>query len=97
GSALAGMSFMIFNLLCAPCFAAMGAIKREMNSPRFTAFAITYMCVFAYAASFVIYRVGVLFTQPLTAMNVVGGVISAAIVGVLIYLLARKNPNADEI
>ncbi len=57
-TALAAYSFMIFNLLCAPCFAAMGAIKREMNNPRWTAFAIGYMCVFAYVVSLIVYQLG---------------------------------------
>jgi len=92
GSALAAFSFMIFNLLCAPCFAAMGAIKREMNHWKWTAFAIGYMCVFAYAASFVVYQIGSLFAgnfywwEPITAL------IALAIVAGVVYLLARKNP-----
>ena len=92
GSALAAFSFMIFNLLCAPCFAAMGAIKREMNHWKWTAFAIGYMCVFAYAASFVVYQIGSLFAgnfywwEPITAL------IALAIVAGAVYLLARKNP-----
>ena len=61
-SPIAGFSFLIFNLLCAPCFAAMGAIRREMNSPKWTAAAIGYMCAFAYAVSLIIYRLGGLFT-----------------------------------
>jgi len=62
GSKLAAFSFMIFNLLCAPCFAAMGAIKREMNNAKWTWFAIGYMCVFAYAISLIVYQIGMLFT-----------------------------------
>ena len=61
-TALSAYSFMIFNLLCAPCFAAMGAIKREMNNPRWTAFAIGYMCVFAYVVSLIVYQLGGLIT-----------------------------------
>ena len=61
-TALAAYSFMIFNLLCAPCFAAMGAIKREMNNPRWTAIAIGYMCVFAYCTSLLVYQLGGLIT-----------------------------------
>ena len=53
---------MIFNLLCAPCFAAMGAIKREMNNGKWTAIAIGYMCLFAYCASLVVYQIGGLIT-----------------------------------
>ncbi len=61
GSGLAAFSFMIFNLLCAPCFAAMGAIRREMNNWKWTVFAIGYMCVFAYAISLIVYQLGTLF------------------------------------
>ncbi len=96
GSVLAAFSFMVFNLLCAPCFAAMGAIKREMNNGRWTAFAIGYMCVFAYATSFVIYNVGALFSgafhwwEPITFVLALGIVFAAA------YLLFRKNPQVTE-
>ena len=60
--AITAYSFMIFNLLCAPCFAAMGAIKREMNNAKWTAFAIGYMCVFAYVISLIVYQLGGLIT-----------------------------------
>ena len=60
--AAAGLSFLLFNLLCAPCFAAMGAIRREMNDWRWTAFAIGYMCAFAYAVSFMVYQFGTFFS-----------------------------------
>ena len=59
---LAGFSFLLFNLLCAPCFAAMGAMRREMNSPKWTAIAIAYLCVFAYCVSLMFYQFGLLFT-----------------------------------
>ena len=59
---LSAYSFLTFNLLCAPCFAAMGAIKREMNNAKWTAFAIGYQCVFAYAVSLCVYQIGSLFT-----------------------------------
>ncbi len=88
GSMLAGMSFMIFNLLCAPCFAAMGAIKREMNSPKWTAGAIGYMCVFAYAVSLIFYHVGLLCTGVFSFWTVVAFLLIAA----LGYLLFRRNP-----
>ena len=89
-TALSAYSFMIFNLLCAPCFAAMGAIKREMNNPRWTAFAIGYMCVFAYVVSLIVYQLGGLITgevafNPFTVVAVV-------LLAVLLYLLLRKNP-----
>ena len=59
---LAGFSFLLFNLLCAPCFAAMGAIRREMNSAKWTVFAISYQCLFAYAVSLIVYQFGLFFT-----------------------------------
>jgi ferrous iron transport protein B len=89
-SGLAGFSFMIFNLLCAPCFAAMGAIRREMNSGKWTAFAIGYMCVFAYAISLIVYRLGLLFTgRGFDAWTVV----AFLALGGLLYLIFRPDPN----
>ena len=61
-TALSAYSFMIFNLLCAPCFAAMGAIKREMNNPKWTMAAIGYMCGFAYVVALIVYQIGGLIT-----------------------------------
>jgi len=87
-SALAGFSFLVFNLLCAPCFAAMGAIKREMNSAKWTAFAIGYMCVFAYAISLIIYQLGAWF---IGGGNIVGTVFAALTLAVIVYMLVRKN------
>ena len=86
---IAGYSFMVFNLLCAPCFAAMGAIKREMNSPKWTLAAIGYMCGFAYCVSLMIYQIGGLITGDVSfgVWTVVAFVILAA----MIYLLVRKN------
>lgn len=86
GSKLAGFSFMIFNLLCAPCFAAMGAIKREMNNAKWTAFAITYMCVFAYAISLIVYQLGSWFTG---SGNIIGTIFALAALAFLIYMLVR--------
>ncbi|MBE6890982.1 MAG: ferrous iron transport protein B [Ruminococcaceae bacterium] len=86
GSKLAGFSFMIFNLLCAPCFAAMGAIKREMNNAKWTAFAITYMCVFAYAISLIVYQLGSWFVG---AGNIVGVIVALAALAFFIYMLVR--------
>ena len=68
---LAGYSFLLFNLLCAPCFAAIGAIKREMNSGKWTAFAIGYQCVFAYIVSLCVYQLGMLFTGNFSAWAIV--------------------------
>ena len=87
-SALAGFSFLVFNMLCAPCFAAMGAIKREMNSGKWTAFAITYMCVFAYAISLIIYQLGAWF---IGSGNIVGTIFAALALAVIVYMLVRKN------
>ncbi|MDE6636454.1 MAG: ferrous iron transporter B [Lachnospiraceae bacterium] len=83
---LAAYSFLVFNLLCAPCFAAMGAIRREMNSAKWTAFAIGYQCVFAYAMSLIIYQFGLLFTG---SVNVIGLIFAAALVAGIVYLLVR--------
>ena len=84
---LTGFSFLIFNLLCAPCFAAMGAIRREMNSWKWTAFAITYQCVFAYAISLMIYQFGLLFTGAMGGINVLWLAIAAVLaVGMLVQL-----------
>lgn len=88
GNKLAGFSFMIFNLLCAPCFAAMGAIKREMNNWKWTAAAIGYMCVLAYSVSLIVYQLGIFFTEGIFSFWTVAAVIVLAII---IYLLFRKN------
>ena len=92
GSKLAGFSFMIFNLLCAPCFAAMGAIKREMNNAKWTAFAITYMCVFAYAVSLIVYQLGSWFTG---SGNIIGTVAALATLAVLIYMIVRPHKESN--
>lgn len=88
GSGLAAFSFMIFNLLCAPCFAAMGAIKREMNSAKWTWGAIGYMTFFAYASSLIVYQLGLLFTG--NGFTVWTAIAIATLVAV-IWLLFRKN------
>ncbi len=84
---VAGYSFLVFNLLCAPCFAAMGAIRREMNNFRWTAFAIGYQCVFAYAVALIVYQFGNAFTGNL---NIAGVICAAAVLGLLAYLAVRK-------
>ncbi len=96
GSALAGFSFMVFNLLCAPCFAAMGAIKREMNSGKWTAFAIGYMCVFAYATSFAIYNIGALFSGAFFWWEPITFALALLVVLFGLYLIFRKNPYSTE-
>jgi len=86
-----GMSFLIFNLLCAPCFAAMGAIRREMNNAKWTWFAIGYECVFAYLVAFVINQIGGAFTGH---MQVVGFIIAVLVIIGFIYLLFRPYKEA---
>ena len=91
---LSAYSFMLFNLLCAPCFAAMGAIKREMNNGKWTLAAIGYMCVFAYAVSLITYQLGGLITGE-TAFGA-GTVAALLVLAFLIYMLVRPNQyNAD--
>ncbi len=87
-TALTAYSFMIFNLLCAPCFAAIGAIRREMNNGKWTWAAVGYLTVFAYVISLIIYQLGVLFTGGGFGPGTVAAIILLAI---LIYLLFRKN------
>ena len=87
-SKLAGFSFLVFNLLCAPCFAAMGAIRREMNNVKWTAFAIAYQCLFAYAVSLSIYQFGLLFTGAMGGINYLWLAVAAiAVVGMLFQLV----------
>ena len=90
---LSGMSFLIFNLLCAPCFAAMGAIKREMNSTKWTTFAIGYECIFAYAIALIVYQLGSLFTGRGFTVGTVAGI---AVLAVLIYALVRPEKKYSE-
>ena len=89
---LAAYSFLVFNLLCAPCFAAMGAIKREMNNGKWTAFAIAYQCGFAYAAALIVYQLGMLFTG---GGNVAGSIAALVLVALMVFLLVRpyQEPN----
>ena len=92
--AVRAYSFMIFNLLCAPCFAAMGAIKREMNNTRWTLGAIGYMCAFAYVIAMIVYQLGGLVTGE-ASFSVFTVVAIAALAG-LVYLVVRPNPYTDE-
>lgn len=89
---LAGYSFLIFNLLCAPCFAAIGAIRREMNNPKWTWFAIAYQCGFAYAISLIVYQIGSIFTGN---ANVIGIIASVLVLAVLIFALVRPYKEAQ--
>ena len=93
---IAGFSFLVFNLLCAPCFAAIGAIRREMNSARWTWFAIGYQCGFAYAVALAVNQLGNLFTGNLstgagTAVNVISLVAAFAALGFAVYMLFFKK------
>ena len=85
---LSAYSFLIFNLLCAPCFAAIGAIKREMNNAKWTWFAIGYQCVFAYAVALMINQFGALFTG---SVNVIGLIFALLVLAFIIYMLFFKK------
>ena len=90
-----GMSFLVFNLLCAPCFAAIGAIKREMNNAKWTWFAIAYQCGFAYVISLMINQFGGLITGD---VNVIGLIFAVAALGFIIYMLfIKKYKEADKL
>ncbi|MBR4765630.1 MAG: ferrous iron transport protein B [Clostridia bacterium] len=88
--ALVGFSYLIFNLLCAPCFAAIGAIKRDMNNAKWTWFAIGYQCGFAYIVSFIVFQFGCLFTGDFTS-HIIGIIAAVAAFAGLCYMLVRKN------
>lgn len=87
-TAITGYSFLVFNLLCAPCFAAIGAIKREMNNPKWTWFAILYQCGFAYVIAFLVTQIGNAFVG---SINILGIIISVAILACMIYMLFFKK------
>ena len=91
---LAGYSFLAFNLLCAPCFAAIGAMKREMNSHKWTWFAIGYQCGFAYLVAFMIYQFGRIFTS---GANVAGVIIAALVLVGMIYMLFRPYKESTKL
>ena len=92
-SQLAAYSFLVFNLLCAPCFAAIGAIRREMNSAKWTLFAVGYQCVFAYAVSLMIFQFGSAFTG---ALQPVGLVCAVAVLALLLFMLFRPYKQAKQ-
>ena len=91
---LAGYCFLIFNLLCAPCFAAIGAMKREMNNAKWTWFAIGYQCCFAYAISLIVYQLGCLFTGH---GNVLGIIVAVLLIGFICYMLFRPYKEAEHL
>jgi ferrous iron transport protein B len=83
-----GFSFLVFNLLCAPCFAAIGAIRREMNNGKWTWFAILYQCGFAYAVALMVTHFGKIFAG---GVNVIGVIVAAAILAGMLYMLFVKK------
>lgn len=93
-TAVTGLSFLIFNLLCAPCFAAMGAIKREMNSAKWTFFAIGYQCVFAYVIALIVNNIGSIF---LGSVNVAGIITAVILLAVIVFLLVRPYKKCDRL
>ena len=92
-TAVSAYSFMIFNLLCAPCFAAMGAIKREMNNVKWTLGAIGYMCLWAYVVALIVYQLGGLVTGEVAFG--LGTAVAAALMAAILYLLFRKGYQPD--
>ncbi len=88
-TAISAYSFLVFNLLCAPCFAAIGAIHREMGSAKWTWIAIGYQCIFAYIVSLIIYQLGTWFV---TGVFGLGTIVAIILVAALVYLLVRPNP-----
>ena len=93
-TAISGFAFLTFNLLCAPCFAAIGAIKREMNSAKWTWFAIGYQCLFAYAIALMIYQFGSVFIGHL---NIVGLIAAVAVLALILYMLFRPYKESKKL
>ena len=93
-TALSAYSFLAFNLLCAPCFAAMGAMKREMNNAKWTAFAIIYQCVFAYAVALIIYQLGNLIINGVFG---IGTIVALIVLVGMIFLLVRKGKSSEKL
>ena len=91
---ITGYSFLVFNLLCAPCFAAIGAIKREMNSQKWTWFAIGYQCGFAYAIALMVNQFGALLTG---SGNVLGVIVGVALLAVIVYMLVKPYKEATKL
>ncbi|MDD5927815.1 MAG: ferrous iron transporter B [Firmicutes bacterium] len=88
---ISGYSFLVFNLLCAPCFAAIGAIRREMNNARWTWFAIGYQCGFAYAIALMVNQFGNVFTGN---VNIIGLIAAVAVLAIMIYMLFKPYKEA---
>ncbi len=91
-SGMAAFAFLVFNLLCAPCFAAIGATRREMNSAKWTWFAVGYQTVFAYVIALIIFQIGSLFTGGAFGIGTVAAII---LVALIVYLMARRNTNSS--
>ena len=91
---ISGMSFLVFNLLCAPCFAAIGAIKREMNNAKWTWFAIGYQCGFAYLCALMVEQFGNAFTGSLNVLGLIAGIAALALI---IYMLFRPYKEATKL
>ncbi len=95
---VSGYSFLVFNLLCAPCFAAIGAIKREMNNAKWTWFAIGYQCGFAYAVALMVNQFGNLFTGNLSgAVDILSLIAAVVVLGFIIYMLVRPYKEATRL
>ena len=92
---ITGFSFLVFNLLCAPCFAAIGAIKREMNNPKWTWFAIGYQCGFAYVIAFMITQFGNAFTGNANVIGLIFAIVALA--GIVYMLFFKKYKEADKL
>ena len=92
----AAISFLVFNLLCAPCFAAVGAIRREMNSARWTAFAIGYQTALAYCVSLCIYQLGSLISGNFAWYQIIGGIAALSIIAFAVYMLVRPYSEATK-
>ena len=93
-TSVSGYSFLVFNLLCAPCFAAIGAIKREMNNAKWTWFAIGYQCVFAYAIALMVNQFGSLFSGN---VDVVGLIFAIAVLAFMVYMLFKPYKESDKL
>lgn len=93
-SGVAAYSFMVFNLLCAPCFAAIGAIRREMNSAKWTWFAVGYQCAFAYAVALMINQFGLLFSG---SVNIIGLIFAALVLAGMIYMLFKPYKESNKL
>ncbi len=95
-TSLSAYSFLIFNLLCAPCFAAIGAIKREMNSAKWTWFAIGYQCGFAYAVSLIVYQIGSAVTGNLNVIGLIAAIILLAFFGFMLFRPYKESTKLEQ-